>query len=98
MDPTGVGLVLKVICARKTACSEPVPEFVQLVGLALLDAQEMPPVQTQLENCQPVDGEGRLAEAEKLAPQFVGDWSSMKVIPHAVIDPGEVPVKVEGFV
>jgi len=73
MAPTGAGLVLKVICARKTACSEPSPEFVQLVGFALLDVQEMPPVQTQFENCQPVDGEGRLAVAEKLAPQVAGD-------------------------
>jgi hypothetical protein len=61
--------VLKVIWARKTASSEPELDAVQVVGLTLLDEHETPPVQIQFENCQPVDGEGKLAVAEKLLPQ-----------------------------
>jgi hypothetical protein len=91
--------MLKVIWARKTACKEPELEAVQLVGLVVLLLHDTPPVQTQFENCQPVEGEGRLAVARKLLPQFAEDCPFVKVPPHAAIEPGdEKPGKLVGFV
>ena len=91
--------MLKVIWAKKTASSEPELETLQLIGLALLDEQETPPVQTQFENCQPVEGEGRLAVAEKPLPHPVELSPLVKVPLQALIEPGEeAPRKLVGFV
>lgn len=73
--------------------------MVQLVGLALLDEHETPPVHVHWSNCQPVEGEGRLAVAEKLLPQIPELCPFVKVLPQAEIVPGVVaPGKVVGLV
>ena len=71
----------------------------QTIGLTLLDEHDTPPVQIQFENCQPVDGNGRFAVAEKLLPQLVEDSPFVKVPLQALIEPGEeAPRKLVGFV
>ena len=84
--------MLKVIWATKTASSEPELETSQLTGLPLLpvgDLQEIPPAETQLKNCQPVEGEGRFAVAEKLLPHSTELCPLKKSPPQALIEPGE---------
>jgi len=73
--PELLGFVAKVTWAAKVAVREPelIGELVQLIVGVLLGEQEMPPVQLQLENCQPVEGEGRLAVAEKLLEKLLGE-------------------------
>jgi hypothetical protein len=68
------------------------------VGLAVELEQDTPPLHSQLLNCQPVEGEGRLAVAEKLLGQVL-DCSFVNVFPQVVMEPADVPVgNVDGVV
>ena len=99
--PELLGFVAKVTVAAKVAVREPelIGELVQLIVGVLLGEQEMPPVQLQLENCQPVEGVGRFAVTEKLLPHSVELCPLEKLPLQALIEPGEeAPRKLAGSV